>query len=269
MQILYNIIVDIIETDFKILIQGGMCMFTNGVSNASTGKRVSYKVEHEKKQQGIKSSEYGAVYGEPKLSDDAKKYYDTLKSKFSDMDFVLVSKDELENAKANAGRFANANRMVVLIDEDKLEKMATDEEYRKKYEGIIAMSRLNVSQIKEKLPQNITNVKTFGVEIGDNGAVKYFAVLDKSMQAQRERIEEKAKERSEEKKAEKKERLEKENDKRLHKDDKKNVSSDVVISANSVEELIKKLKDYAFSELSDSVITKEETYLGNSIDFSV
>lgn len=36
------------------------------------------------------------------------------------MNFILVSEDQKENAKANAAGYANSNNMVVLIDEDKL-----------------------------------------------------------------------------------------------------------------------------------------------------
>ncbi len=54
------------------------------------------------------------------------------------MNFILVSEDQKENAKANAAGYANSNNMVVLIDEDKIERMASDENYRKQYEGIIA-----------------------------------------------------------------------------------------------------------------------------------
>ena len=66
----------------------------------------------------------GAVIGTPELSDKAKKYYEQLKKKYSNMDFILVSKDKKAEAQANAGRYANANRMVVLIDTEKIERMA-------------------------------------------------------------------------------------------------------------------------------------------------
>jgi len=41
-----------------------------------------------------KSSEYGRTVGNPELSDTAKKYYDELKKKYGNYDFILVSKDE-------------------------------------------------------------------------------------------------------------------------------------------------------------------------------
>ena len=86
---------------------------------------------------GKKSSVSGKTIGSPKLSEKAARYYEQLKSKYSNMDFILVSADQKEQAKSQAGSYANANKMVVLIDEEKIERMATDENYRKQYEGII------------------------------------------------------------------------------------------------------------------------------------
>ena len=106
-------------------------MNTNAVNQAA--ETVSVYTESEKN-----SKVSGKTIGEPKLSDKAKEYYEKLKKKFSTMDFILVSKDMKETAKANAGQYANANKMVVLIDEEKIERMAEDESYRKQYEGIIA-----------------------------------------------------------------------------------------------------------------------------------
>ena len=77
---------------------------------------------------------YGKTLGKVQLSEEGAKYYEELKKKYSGMDFVLVSKDMKDYAKANASSFGNANRMVVLIDEEKIERMATDENYRAKFE---------------------------------------------------------------------------------------------------------------------------------------
>ena len=41
----------------------------------------------------------------------------------------------------------------------------------------------------------------------------------------------------------------------------------ITISANSIEELTKKLEDYAFNERSDSVQTESEKLVGQHIDF--
>ena len=77
-----------------------------------------------------KKNEYGRTIGEPKLSDEGKKYYDELKKKFGGYDFILVSKDQIESARSQAARYANPNKPVVLIDEDKIDKSVPDREYK-------------------------------------------------------------------------------------------------------------------------------------------
>ena len=122
----------------------------------------------------------GQTIGNPKLSEKASKYYEQLKKKYSNMNFILVSEDQKENAKANAAGYANSNNMVVLIDEDKIERMASDENYRKQYEGIIANAASGISQLASSLSATGTSVKGFGMQVNDNGTASYFAVLEKS-----------------------------------------------------------------------------------------
>ena len=55
----------------------------------------------------------GQTIGNPKLSEKASKYYEQLKKKYSNMNFILVSEDQKENAKANAAGYANSNNMAV------------------------------------------------------------------------------------------------------------------------------------------------------------
>ena len=128
----------------------------------------------------------GQTIGNPQLSEKASKYYEQLKKKYSNMNFILVSEDQKENAKANAAGYANSNNMVVLIDEDKIERMASDENYRKQYEGIIANAASGISQLASSLSATGTNVKGFGMQVNDNGTASYFAVLEKSSVAQKE-----------------------------------------------------------------------------------
>ena len=93
-------------------------------------------------------TEYGMTIGDVQLSDKAKDYLGKLQSKFHGMEFITVSKDMKAQVQQNAAAYGNANKMVVLIDEEKLERMATDESFRKKYEGIIASSQSKMMQAK-------------------------------------------------------------------------------------------------------------------------
>ena len=114
-------------------------------SDSSTSKTTSSKTNVDAKKWSpidSKSSlvptktEYGFTIGNVKLSEDAAKYYEKLKAKYHNMEFIAVSSDMKSQVQANAASYGNASKMVVLLDADKIEKMATDENYRKKYEAI-------------------------------------------------------------------------------------------------------------------------------------
>ena len=223
----------------------------------------------ETKETQKKSRVTGKTIGKPELSEKAQKYYEELKKKYSNMDFILVSTDMKEVAKSQAGSYANANKMVVLIDEAKIERMAVDEEYRKQYEQIIGNAANKLPELQSQLETTSANVKGFGMQVNDNGTASYFAVIDKSLAKQQERIEKQAEEKREAKKAEAKkdakERLEelRHGDKdKVHKD-----SDTVTITASSVEELISKINDYTFTLKSDSVKTDAEKLIGTHIDY--
>ena len=218
----------------------------------------------------------GQTIGNPKLSEKAAKYYDQLKKKYSNMNFILVSEDQKENAKANAAGYANSNNMVVLIDEDKIERMASDENYRKQYEGIIANAASGISQLASSLSATGTSVKGFGMQVNDNGTASYFAVLEKSSAAQKERIEKKAAEKKEAKKTAEKKAEKKKNEERLEKKRKETGDVDdtddtetVTVTASSIEELLEKIKNQEQLFLSDTVRTPQEKNVGQNVDFSV
>ena len=217
----------------------------------------------------------GRTIGEPQLSDKAAKYYEQLKKKYSNLDFVLVSRDMKQQASAHAGSFANPQKMVVLIDEDKIERMAEDENYRKQYEGIIANAQSGLKSLGSSIAGTGAKVKGYGMQVNDGGTASYFAVLEKSNAAQRARIEKKAAEKKAEKKAEAKkaekearqERLEK--SRNAKKSDWWEDEDTITITASSEEELLRKIQEYLRTGRIDTIETEEEKARGQSIDFSV
>lgn len=221
-----------------------------------------------------KSANYGKTIGEPELSEKAQKYYEQLKKKFGNYDFILVSREEKENAKANAAKYANNLKTVVLIDEDKIEKMATDEKYRKQYEGILSGASAQLQQLKTSMEKSGANVKGYGMQVNDNGTMSLFAVLKKSSADQKARIEKKAEQRKAEQKAADKKAARKEQEERWKnigngKDNRIDSEEEdtVTISANSVEELIAKIEEYNFEERSNRIQTEKEKQIGQNIDF--
>lgn len=228
-----------------------------------------------------KTTEYGNTIGDVKLSDKAKDYYNQLKGKFHNMEFIAVSKDMKAQVQANAAAYGNANKMVVLIDEEKLERMATDESFRKKYEGIIAMSQTKMAEAKNSLTSSGANVKNFGMSVDSNGKESFFATVEKSQNLQKKRIEKKAAEKKaakqqEKKKAEKKaqeERIQKAKDKKAEKTDSDKEDAEAIdneeyitFEANSMDELLFKVQNYSYNSAADRVMTESERMVGSKFD---
>lgn len=219
----------------------------------------------------------GNTIGSPKLSEKALKYYEELKKKYSNMNFILVSEDQKAYAQANIGNYANGNKMAVLIDEDKIERMANDEEYRAQYEAIIENAASGISSLKQSLESSGAKVSAYGIQVNDGGQASYFAVIDESLKAQKERIEEKAEEKRAKRKEEQAEAAEERIENRRANAAEKAEDADktqkstgqTVITASSVEELLKKIQDYTYGKMSDSVQTDAEKQVGQTIDFKL
>lgn len=210
----------------------------------------------------------GKTIGEPQLSEKAQKYYEQLKKKYGNMDFILVSKDMKAAAQAQAGSYANKNKMVVLIDEEKIERMAEDEDYRKKYEGIISGATSQMQQLKKSLTASGAKVKGYGMQVNDGGNTSFFAVIDKSLEAQRKRIAKKAEQKAEDKKkAQKEERDKRAEEARTQKGDKPKEDL-VTVTASSVDELIDKINNTMFAAMSDNMETEAEKRVGHNFDYS-
>ncbi|MBR1598653.1 MAG: hypothetical protein IJ661_07085 [Lachnospiraceae bacterium] len=150
------------------------------------------------------NKDYGVVIGDVSLSKEASDYYNKLKAKYGGMEFVLVSKDQKAAVQANVSKYGNAKKPVVLIDDEKLERMATDKDFREKYEGIISMAQNQLASMKNDLSSSGAAIKNFGMSVNADGSTDYFAVMEKSNKQQAERIEKKRAEKAEARKEAKK-----------------------------------------------------------------
>ena len=221
-----------------------------------------------------KQSDYGFAIGDVKLSDKAADYYKTLKSKFAGMDFIVVSNEMKDTVKQNAAAYGNANKMVVLIDEEKLERMATDESYRNKYEGLIAMAESRLNEAKNSLISSGASVRNFGMSIDESGNERFFATLEKSSELQKERIEKHAEAKKEQKAEEKKKAAKEAQEEQIEKIREKGSETEevsdreyVTIESNSLSDLISKVSAYSYQSAEARVMTAEERMIGSHIDF--
>lgn len=259
---------------------GYLDSIVNGYEKKKTDSRKDDAVKTEKGN-GLGHSELnevgGRTIGEPKLSDKALKYYERLKRKFSNMDFILVSPEMKAEAESKKGLYTSSKELIVLIDSDKIEKMAEDPEYRKKYEGILAGATTQVEQMKSSLGTNADRVTSFGMTFDDHGNASFFAVVDKSLALQRERIAAKREENAEEKKlaakkAEKKRAEEKAAEKLAGKKEEPEMvdgRDKVTVTANSWDELLKKIDNVIMSDMADNMLTETELKIGQNFDFSL
>lgn len=258
-------------------------------SNSGLGSYAAdyqYRTEQAKKNESAKETGKtdkkkkvsGRTIGEPELSEKAARYYEKLKEKYSNMDFILVSPDKKEEAESKKGLYQSAKELIVLIDTDKIEKMAEDEAYREKYESILSNAAAQTGQIKESLGVNADSVTSVGMTFDDHGNASFFVVIDKSLAAQRNRIAQKKEERAEEKKVAEKKAAEKAKDKRAEagskdKYDEKVQETDskdkVTVTASSMEELLKKIDAVVFESRADYVKTEAEKAVGGSFDYSI
>lgn len=244
---------------------------TTGYQNTQAMDGAKTSGEKTEAAVGQKEVKGAGTYGSPKLSQKALDYYNSLKEKYGNMNFVLVASDKKQEAEAMKGSFASSGRLTVLIDTDKIERMAEDETYRDQIETTIRNAASGVSRLAEQLGNHSSSVTAYGITIDKSGNASYFAVIDKSLASQRERIEKKAEEKRTAKKAESKEAARKEAEERL--EEKKASGADdtdkVTITANSIDELLKKLRDYEMDIRADHVRTESEKSIGQSVDYRI
>lgn len=250
--------------------------YSNALGAAATEQ--AYRSEQTKTNQTQKKTKVsGRTIGDPVLSEKAAKYYEKLRAKYSNMDFVLVSPEKKAEAESQKGMYQSSKALLVLIDSDKIERMAEDEAYRNKYEAILNNATSQISQMKAQLITRSSNssVRSIGMSFDDHGNASFFAVVDKSLKAQRERIDANRQKKAEEKKADAKKKAANEaREKQAEavkskKADETDASDTVTVTANSLEELLQKIDEVYFAERADSVMTEEEKALGGFVNYVV
>ncbi len=215
-----------------------------------------------------------STYGNPELSEKGKAYYNSLVKKYGHLNFVLVSSDKKNEAEMMKGSFASSDGMTVLIDTDKIEQMARDDSYRAKYESILNSAKNSLTKMQTQIGQSGAGVKAFGMTVKD-GRASFFAVMDKSMTSLRDKAAKKRADKADAKKeADKKADKAKKNEKsgrygRAEGEERLDNEDSETITADSMEELLRKVQDYYQQGMLGNVRTEEEMMVGGQIDFGV
>lgn len=170
-----------------------------------------------------------------KLSSEAQKYLEQLKDKYKNVDFIVADFSTDEEAQKHLATGKGEYNCV--ITPDTLEKMATDENERAKFEGIIDKAIGELPEIKKQLGDDADKVTKLGISVDSDGNVSYYALIKESLK-KNENVE-KAKEKAAEKKAEEAKKEEKEE------------FEERLVTASSMEELIRLIKSEKTDKTDD------------------
>ena len=206
------------------------------IVNTNYSQEPAYKVSSAEKTE--KSKESSTV----KLSTEAQEYLEKLKSKFSNVDFIVADFSSDEEAQKHLDKGKGEYNCV--ITPETIEKMAKDEDERAKFEGIIEKAIGELPQIREELGEDSEKVTKLGISVDSDGNVSYYALIKESLK-KNENVE-KAKEKAAEKRAEE------------AKKEKQEEYEERLVSASSVEELIKLIKA-AYSDKQDDRFEKSDS----------
>ncbi|MDE6972115.1 MAG: hypothetical protein K2P38_03290, partial [Lachnospiraceae bacterium] len=165
--------------------------------NSYYDSTIQNRKEQEKKAEAAKKNEETTSSKQPVLSSRAKQLLKELQKTYGNMEFMVGSYETEEEAKSYLS--GGTKEYSVLIDPEELEKMASDENVKKKYLGMLEDATKKLTDMKAQLGSREDEVVHMGVSIGKDGTMSFFADLEKLSEKQRERIEEKREERREEK----------------------------------------------------------------------
>ncbi len=162
----------------------------NGISSygAYLSNQYNNSITNNQRTNSTKQTQASNDKDEVKLSDRAKNLLKELRQTYGNVDFMVASYSSDEEADTYLSR--GTKDFSVLIDPEELEKMASDEDTKKKNLGIIDEAMGKLSDMKDKLGDKKDEVTRLGVSIDKNGTVSYFAELETLSEKQRERIEE-------------------------------------------------------------------------------
>ena len=188
------------------------------------------------------------------LSNKAKKLLEQLKKNYKNMDFIVADYESDEEAASYLSR--GTKEYSVLIDPETLEEMASDEDAKAKYTGILEDAVGQLKDMESQLGDKKEDVAHLGISIGKDGQVSYFADLEKAGERQKEFVERTRESKKEERAAQAKKADEKaaaERTKRTR------------VEADSVEELLDKIKAVDWDQVKPEV----KPVSGSRFDFTI
>lgn len=196
---------------------------------------------------------------EVKLSYRAQELLKELQKTYKNMDFMVADYETDEEASEYLSR--GTKDYSVLIDPEELEKMAADEDHKKKNLSLLDQATGKLDELKEQLKDDGEEVKHLGVTIGSDGTLSFFAELEQMGEKQQERIEK----GREAKRQEKAEAAKADRRKDPYRDYGKAAGKRATVKADTIEELLDKIRNFDWS----TVKKEEEKTTGARFDTSI
>jgi len=236
----------------------------NAVENYGVYQKNTYSnsVKEKKDRENTKTGKkenVDSANNQVKLSRGAQRLLEELRTKYSNMDFMVADYETEEEAQSYLSR--GTKEYSVLIDPETLEEMASNGKVKEKYMGILEEATGKLSSLKDRLKEEGKDDMTIhlGVSIGKDGTVSYFAELEKMSEKQRERIEESKEERAKEQ--EERKRTEGKRGDFIAPDNIKRTK----VTAGSIDELLEKIRSVDWDTIKNSAPQRS----GNKFDFSI
>ena len=207
-----------------------------------------------------RSEKTGKEKAAPALSTAAQKLLKELQKTYKNMDFIVADYETDEEAAEYLSR--GTNEYSALLSPDELEKMAADEDVKKKNMEILDGAVEKLEEMKTQLGDKGEDVTRIGISIGNDGEVSFFAELEKNSERQRERIERQREEKRTESREAKKTEQEAETERYMAGG---RPGKRTTVYASSVSELAEKIAQVDWDNV------KEERYAasGQRFNFSV
>lgn len=210
-----------------------------------------------------KTEKKEALTPEDQLSDKAKDYLAKLRKSRKNVDFRISEKGMENNYLAKK---TNKEFTIVLTNEE-IEKMATDKAFEKKQLYIIDKTMKDMLKASLGLGENngsgktnTSDIKDIALKLKEDGSTELIASLEKSSKSAKQIAAEKAKRREteklEEKRLEKRQAAEKDKKKIADKSEEKKSEKEKVkrveVKANTIEELVEKMKNIDWDKIPET-----------------
>ncbi len=226
-----------------------MAMDVSNVYNRYLGNFVHTPKADLKKTDGANKE---GQAGQVQLSQKAQALLEKLKKKYGNVDFAVAdNEEEAKNALSNPSK-----EFSVVFSSEELEKMASDESFKKEFVGRVEQAMAMSEQINKEFsfesalgdPGKYGEITKISISVNQDGTNTFTAELEKSSRAQKDRLDNAREERSADKKEEAKKAEKEIEEERL-----KALSGlsqmwdegtkKTTVQAGSMEELIQKIKE--------------------------